>query len=219
MSGPRIDLSKLRRRLRTQAKGTIFSMLDDALDLLSSAKLEQLMGRYMRLDELRSEAPAARVNTPNRLRVAVEEFVAASRHGDYFETFNVNSKNCTEYSNGTAAWIAELNRMLGRCVALSSRRRGAVDVLVAFELLFELMAQASTCELDIVFFADEGGYWEFGVDWSRVGASWLECLGLAKVDGQRRQRAAEVVERCGRICTGVGEELARAIRRYGVPPG
>ena len=26
--------------------------------------------------------------------------------GDYFEIFNVNSKNCTELSNGTVAWIA-----------------------------------------------------------------------------------------------------------------
>jgi hypothetical protein len=214
-----IDLSKLRRRLRMQRKDTILAMLDNALDLLSAAELEQLIGPYMSLDELRVDEPARRANTPSRLRIAVEEFAEASRRGDYFETFNVNSKNCSEQSNGTVAWISELGRRLDQCVAYSSRQRGAGDVLIAFELLFELMEQAASCESEIVFFADEGGLWDFSVDWSRVVTAWLECLGLAKLEGTRRQRVGDLVERCGGSRHGVGKELARAVRKHGVPPG
>lgn len=120
-----IDLSKLRRRLRAQRKDAIFAMLDDALGLLSPVDLEQLIAPYVVLDELRVEETAPRVNTPSCVRIAVERFVEASRRGDYFETFNVNSKNCTELSNGTVAWIAEIGRMLEQCVASSPQRRGA----------------------------------------------------------------------------------------------
>ena len=127
-----IDLLKLRRRLRVQRKDMIFAMLEGALNLLSQAELEQLIGPYMLLDEFRVEDPAKRVNTPSRLRIAVEEFAEASRRGDYFESFNVNSKNYTEQSNGTVAWNAGLGRMLDQCVAYSSRQRGAGDVLIAF---------------------------------------------------------------------------------------
>ena len=157
--------------------------------------------------------------SPRRLGIAVEEFAEASRRGDYFETFNVNSKNCSEQSNGTVAWISELGRRLDQCVAYSSRQRGAGDVLIAFELLFELMEQAASCESEIVFFADEGGLWDFSVDWSRVVTAWLECLGLAKLEGTRRQRVGDLVERCGGSRHGVGKELARAVRKHGVPPG
>ena len=180
-----IDLLKLRRRLGVQRKDMIFAMLEGALNLLSQAELEQLIGPYMLLDEFRVEDPAKRVNTPSRLRIAVEEFAEASRRGDYFESFNVNSKNYTEQSNGTVAWIAGLGRMLDQCVAYSSRQRGAGDVLIALELLFELMEQAASCQPEIVFFADEGGLWDFSVDWSRVVTAWLECLGLAKLAGAR----------------------------------
>ncbi len=217
MSRPRIDLQELRSRLRLQKNHTIFAMLDEALELLPPARLEQLVSRYMSIDELGLRGPEPQADTPSRLRAAVESFVATSRAGGYFETFNVNSKNCTEQSKGTTAWIGECDRLLDRCVALAGRRRGAADVFAAFELMFEVIEQAASCELDIVFFADEGGIWEFGIDWGRVGNAWLQCLSLAKVEGTRVQRVAQTLERCGGQRGGVGGELARIVRRSGLP--
>jgi len=57
--------------------------------------------------------------------VRVRNLVQELRRGGFIENFNVNSKNCTELSNGTVAWIAELGRMVSQCVACSCRRRGA----------------------------------------------------------------------------------------------
>ena len=47
----------------------------------------------------------------------VKAFEKASLASEYYEGFNVNSKNCMETSTGTTVWIAECRRLLDRCVA------------------------------------------------------------------------------------------------------
>ncbi len=56
----------------------------------------------------------------------------------YYEGFDINSKNFMEQSNGTEAFIAEFERVAGKCVrAAQTEPRPAVRE--AFELLVELL--------------------------------------------------------------------------------
>lgn len=57
VSRPRIDLQKLRKRLRLQKDHTICAMLDEALETLPPAKLERLVSRYLSIDELGLRRP------------------------------------------------------------------------------------------------------------------------------------------------------------------
>ena len=219
MSDSQINRSKLRNHLRLLNNDTIFAMLDEAIELLPPAKLQRLVSRYLSLPDLDLLGPEPEADTPTRLRVAAESFATASRRGDYFQPFDVNSKNCNEQSKGTTAWIGDCGRLLDRCMKFSARDRGASDVLVAFEQLFEVVEQAASCDYDILFFADEGGIWEFGIAWRKVGAAWMSCLARAKMDGDREGRVAAIVERCGGEDGEVGRELVKAALRFGMPLG
>jgi len=219
VSRKRIDMAMLRTKVRGLSHGTIFEMLDDALDLLPPARLEQLVGRYLRHDDLRPIAGGTKRDSPSNLRTDVEEFAVASRRGDYFEAFDVNSKNCTEQSNGTMAWIAECNRLLDRCVALSTRKRDIGDVAASFEVLFDLIDDAGSFDFDIVFFADEGGTYEFGIRWSTVMEAWFVSFALhSSRDGSYKQRVAAIIERGGELAGEAHQRMARTVRNRKPPP-
>ncbi len=213
-----VDIARLREQVRGLPHKTIFSMLDDAFDLLSPAQLKELLGPYLRLEELRQETPAPKQDNPGRLRAAVEQFATASRRGDYYEAFAVNSKNCSEQSNGTIAWIAECNRLLDRAVTLSSRRRGVGDVVAAFELLFDLIDDVDGCEDDVVFWADEGGAYEIGVKWGTVMEAWFDCFSRnAAEDGSYEQRVALIIERGHRGAGEASQRMARTVWKRKLP--
>ncbi len=92
-----IDLQMLRARLRIIGEEQVFYMLDEALEALPPAALQRIVGRYISLDDVRA-APAASKPT---LLEGVRAFDAAARAGDYYESFNVNSKNYMDKSPGT----------------------------------------------------------------------------------------------------------------------
>lgn len=170
---PEIDRSKLRDALRTIGDEYVFYMLDEAIDLLPSNKLVNLVGQYIRLDRLRPD-PGAHATKPSLLE-EVRAFDAASRAGKYYVSFNVNSKNCMETSSGTRAFIAECRRQLDRCVAQATRGASA-DTREAFDTIFALLRHIDEGQDDVVFFADEGGSWQVGVDWKKVFPTWFRCL-------------------------------------------
>ena len=85
-------------------------MLCDAIDLLSDVQLEDLLGAYVQLEPLR-----AREERQPGLLEAVRAFDASSRARDYYDSFDVNSKNFTQLSKGTRAFIFECERLAARC--------------------------------------------------------------------------------------------------------
>ena len=91
----------------------VFYMLDEAIDLLSPAKLAKLVSRYLDVKQLRPDAVGKK-----SLLADVRVFETASRAGKYYESFNVNSKNFMDKSTGTRAFIADCDRLLDRCVTL-----------------------------------------------------------------------------------------------------
>jgi hypothetical protein len=180
----------LRAAVRKLGHEYVFYMLDDAIDLLPSAKLHQIAKKYLDLKRLR---PDSEIKTKANLLTAVKDFDKASRAGEYYESFMVNSKNYMEQSTGTTAFIAEYRRLLDRCVGEEKKVKPA-DAREAFDTLFRLLDYIDECNDDVIFFADEGGSWQVGVDWERVLPPWFRVLSATAAPGVYAERITALLE-------------------------
>ena len=187
----RIDRDKLRSAVCRLDSDCIRNMLDDALGLLPPTKLAELAEPYVNLASLQA------TKTAGGLLTEVKAFEKASRARKYYESFAVNSKNYMEMSGGTRAWIAECRRLLDRCVKASGKGKPK-ETCDAFELLFALLARIDDCMDDIVFFADEGGSWQVGVDWPKVLPAWFACLAANAGPDEYARRVIDRVDRYAR---------------------
>lgn len=61
----------------------------------------------------------------------------------------------------------------------------------AFELLLALLRRIDEDSDNIVFFADEGGAWQVGVNWSAALSAYFQCL----ADGSSGDEFAREVDR------------------------
>ena len=170
MRPQRIDKDKLRAAMRKMPHQYIYQMLDDAVDLLPPTKLIKLVKSYIPLDGLQPDR-----ETTGGLLASVERFRDASFKREYFESFDVNWKNSTQISKKTGAWIADCKRLLGNCVAATSRGHHE-EARQALEILFDLLRQLDGDPDSIIFFADEAGAWQVGCDWRRIMPAWFKCL-------------------------------------------
>jgi hypothetical protein len=169
---PPIDLDKLRARIRRGGFEQTYYMLDEALGMLTQSQLHHLARKYMSLEGL---SPDVSPTPPDRLIDAVSRFHRASLGGEYYETFDVNWRNSERKSAGTLAWITTHGRLLDRCLKEASKG-DPVEVRTAMDLLFALLDRIDEGQDDIVFFADEAGAWQVGVDWPRVLPTWFKLL-------------------------------------------
>jgi len=163
-------------------------MLDDAIELLPPAKLAKLVRPYLDVKQLRPDAPGN-----NSLLAEIGAFDTASRAGTYYESFNVNSKNFMDKSTGTRAFIADCNRLLDRCVAQASRSDPA-ELREAIDIILGLLRYIDECHDDVIFFADEGGSWQVGVDWAKLLPAWFACLSRTSEPDEHARRVVEVVD-------------------------
>lgn len=168
---PAIDRDKVRAALRRRGAETIFYILDEAIDLLSPENLAKLVAPYMDIKELRPDGPTCKKSILDEVRV----FDTASRAGRYYESFNVNSKNFMDKSMGTQSFIADCNRLLDRCVE-EAPNGAAPEIREAIEMILDLLRYIDECHDDVIFFADEAGAWQVGVDWVRVLPALFLCL-------------------------------------------
>ena len=167
-----IDRDKLRAEVRKLRSEYVFFMLDDAIELLPPAKLHKIAKKYLDLKRLSPDAEKAA--SPSLL-TDVKRFEKASLASEYYESFGVNSKNYTQQSAGTSAWIAEYLRLLDRCV-INAKNSNPAEVREAMDILFGLLDHIDQGHDDVIFFADEGGSWQIGVDWVRVLPVWFKVL-------------------------------------------
>jgi len=185
---PRIDRDKLRAAIRTLGDEYVFYMLDEAIDLLPEAKLAKIARRYIDPARLQPDGNAKR-----GLLAEVKAFEQASLRGEYYEGFNVNSKNFMDKSKGTRAWISECHRLLDRCVGRAKPHAPSGDVRAAFDIIFGLLRRIDEGHDDVIFFADEAGSWQVGVDWAKVLPPWFACLSATAGPDEFARRVAEVV--------------------------
>ncbi|MGH8564260.1 MAG: hypothetical protein ACREXW_09275 [Gammaproteobacteria bacterium] len=136
---------------------------------MPESKLVKIVGQYLDVTKLRPDAKAKAT-----LLAEVQAFEKASLEGEYYESFNVNSKNFLETSTGTGAWIAECRRLLDRCT--EAKKVPPAEARDALERIFGLLRHIDEGHDDVVFFADEGGSWQVGVNWAEVFPWWFACL-------------------------------------------
>lgn len=165
-----VDIDKLRVALRKMSRGNLLMIAERAIELVPKTRLHVLVGDMVRLDDL---APGKAGVAP--LLDEVRKFHTESLAGEYYESFNVNSKNFMDKSEGTETFIAEFDRLIGKCIP-AAEKRPQKAAREAFELLFDLLRKIDDDPDRIVFFADEGGAWQVGVDWREVLPVYFECL-------------------------------------------
>ncbi len=187
----RIDRDKLRAAVRKLRNEYVFYMLDDALELLPSAKLHKVAKKYLDVNRLR---PDPEETARPSLLTKVKRFERASLAGEYYESFFVNSKSYTQKSAGTTAWIAEYRRHLDRCV-ISAKESDPAEAREAMEILFGLLDHIDECHDDVIFFADEGGSWQVGVDWGKVLPAYFEVLSATAQPKEYAERISALLSR------------------------
>lgn len=204
-SASAIDRDKLRAAVRRLGDEYVFYMLDDAIDLLPPAKL---VSGYLDVKQLRPDAPGKK-----NLLADVRTFDTASRAGKYYESFNVNSKNFMNKSTGTRAFIADCNRLLERCV-MQAPKGDAAETREAIEIILGLLRYIDECNDGVIFFADEAGSWQVGVDWAKVLPALFSCLARSTAPEEYARRVVEVVDEFDRHDR--GKHMAAA-RRFANP--
>jgi len=185
----RIDRDKLRMALRKLGDELIFRMLYDAIELIPPAKLNKLVEPYLDARSLLAGA-----DRPDTLLARVRSFERTSLAGEYYDPFDVNSKNCMDKSSGTIAWIAECNRLLDLCV-VQAQTGDAAEARQSFDIIFGLLDEIDACRDDIIFFADEAGAWQVGVDWERLLPSWFKVLSATAKPDEYAKRVVDLLNR------------------------
>jgi hypothetical protein len=185
-----IDRDKVRAAIRKLGNEQVFYMLDEAIDLLSPDKLHKIVKKYLDLKQLR---PDSKKTTKSNLLADVKAFAKKSLAGEYYESFNVNSKNYMEKSKGTTAWIAECCRLLDRCMA-QGKKGDPSEIRQAFDIIFGLLSHIDECHDDVIFFADEGGSWQVGVYWDKVLPPWFKVLSATATPVEYAERITALLK-------------------------
>jgi hypothetical protein len=181
-----VDVEKMRVALQRMSRRNLLTIAERAIEMVPRTRLGALVGDMVRLDQLVEGKRGAA-----SLLDEVRKFHDASLRGDYYDSFDVNSKNFMDRSGGTEEFIAEFDRLIGKCV-LAAARGSHPDLRETFELLFALLRSIGEDPDSVVFFADEAGSWQVGVNWREVFPAYFRCLadGMSAEDFAREVDAA-----------------------------
>jgi len=182
---PTVDLDKLRVALRRMSRGDLLLIAERATELVPKAKLGALVGDFVRLDKL-----ARAKGGVKQLLDEVRTFHEAALRGDYYDSFDVNSRNFMAKSEGTEEFTAEVERLIEKCVRAVEKGPWA-PLREAFDLLFAVLRRLDSDPDSVAFFADEAGSWQIGVDWRSALAAYFRCL----ADGMAAEDFARGVDR------------------------
>ena len=165
-----VDLRALRRSLGHLSRGELLIVAQRAAEMVPEAALPLLLGGLVEL------LPGAE-STPGTAALLdeVRRFRTESMGGKFYDSFDVNSRNCSEQSRGADAFIAEFGHHAARCIR-EAEAGPCQTVAQAFEVLFSLLRYIDDGNDDVLFFADDGGALSVGVEWSRALPAYFLCL-------------------------------------------
>jgi hypothetical protein len=184
MTSRTTDLEQVRRALRTLSRGSLLIIAERAAELTPPTQMKMLLGGFIDIEALASATATARP-----LLDEVRDFHARSLAGEYYESFPVNARNCTEQSKGTDAFMATFDRLLVACIR-DTDIGPRLPALQAFDLLFDLLRHIDEGHDDVIFFADEGGSYEVGVNWRSALPAYFQCL----AENSSAERFAQAVD-------------------------
>ena len=169
-------------------RGDLLKLFARALCRIQPGDLESIFSDYAHPRELGDVEPQPR----QPLLDATREFTEAAMRGAYYEDFAVNWRNSTQTSGGTQEFEARLELLFDRCIEESTTGEPS-EVCASYELLFDLLCAIEKWDRDIVFWADEGGIWQFHIQWSRMLPPYFRCL-LTTAPMECEARATAVIE-------------------------
>lgn len=170
------------------SRGDLLTILAKLLLRLKPGDLEAAFSDYARPAELGDVDPQPR----QPLLDVTREFTEAAMRGAYYEDFAVNWRNSTQTSGGTQEFEARLDLLFDRFID-ESTTGDAFEVCASYELIFDLLREIDKFEKDIVFWADEGGVWNFGIPWRRVLPPYFRCL-MKTAPTECRAKAKAVID-------------------------
>ena len=68
------------------------------------------------------------------------------------------------------------------------------EVCQAFDIIFGLLDRIDECRENIIFFADEAGAWQVGIDWDGVLPPWFKVLSATAAPGEYAGRVTTLLE-------------------------
>lgn len=204
-AGERVDLERVRARFRGLRKEALLELLERALALIPSDQWPRLLDGCSHLPQAAPEIS---------LLDETRKFVRASKRRDYFDDFEVNSRNWRDVSAGTRNWLRTCERLLTRC-AKETKKEISAETLEAFELLFSLLRYIDDGHDDMIFFADEGGSWQVGVDWVKTLPAYFACLAAYSEPDDYARKADKVIRELDDYHR---EKLLRSAKRAGTAP-
>lgn len=202
---PSLDRDRVFAQAELLDRDDLLIWIGKALDRLDDDAIAWMIEEHVRIEDVRNE-PSPPADFLAKIRAFHEDAI----DGDYYESFRVNSRNFMEKSRGTENFIAAHALHLGRCVRAVDT--GKLDAArEGFELLVDLVRRIDDDPDAIVFFADEGGSWQLGVDWDTVIAAWARTI--ASYDPQ--SWADYVTEQCQYIEYFERERAPAKFRKHG----
>jgi hypothetical protein len=169
MTAP-IDRNGLRDALRALRGSDLFILLDRAIDQMPEELLPKWIEKHILPEQIpHSDTP------PGCVLEQVRRFHEEALGGDYHDDTWDRSREIEEESLGTQLFIADCHRMLDLCFTATSQG-DYTDARNAFELIFDLLSEVREGRDDILSFIDDGGVWQFGIDWKFMVQAWLRCV-------------------------------------------
>ena len=165
-----VDLRALRHSLGQLTRGELLIVAQRAAEMVPEAALPLLLGDLVALQPRSESTPGTAT-----LLEEVRRFRTEGMSGKFYDSFDVNSGNCSEQSRGTDAFIAEFDHLAARCIR-EADAGPCQTVAQAFEVLFSLLRYIDEGNDDVLFFADDGGALSVGVEWSRALPAYFRCL-------------------------------------------
>ncbi len=179
-----VDPEKLHAALRGLDRDSLLDVLDRALKLIPRARLAEVAGARISPEDLAPDSD---------LVAKVAQFCEASRRGDFYDSFHVDSKNFMQKSLGTQRWIAECGRLFDRCLT-QAEKLGPAQTRKALMLLLDLLRSIDKSDDAIVFWADEGGSWQAHVDWKKVMPLWFRSLAATTPPEEYAREAVSAID-------------------------
>lgn len=169
-------------------RGDLLTLFARALRQLDPSDLEAIFSGYAHPHELGDVHAQPR----QPLLDATREFTEAALRGEFYEDFAVNWRNSSQVSGGTHEFEARLELLFDRCIEEAVTGDPA-EVCTSYELIFNLLRAIEKWDRDIVFWADEGGIWQFGIMWQRVLPPYFRCL-MTTVPAECSVKANAVID-------------------------
>src|SRR3954453_9968010 len=180
-----LDWSQLADILKRQKKAALLELLEQAFFEMEPKQQRAVFG------ELTKKPPAARA-IGAALVEEVAEFDRDSRARQYYQSFNINSKNFNHIPDKTDEWFDRLGDLLTETSKLT-RQGDHATAVACFDRLYALIETME--DGDSIVFAHELGSWMIPVEEKEWVADYLTSLAATTTPDEFAAKVIPLIRR------------------------